>query len=149
MSFIYSYPYSDFADQTGKITISTGPVIVNKAGDKVLLHISDTTHQYQFIGGKYDDTMNFRDNAIARAHEVTGADKITLSGDDPLILMGDIIRGHAEEKILLVHYLGWIQDEENIGTAKWFTREEVTLLDAENKTSSENVKIATDYFLGK
>lgn len=50
---------------------------------------------------------------------------------------------------MLVHYLGSIEDEENVGEAQWFTREEVTMLDAENKTSSENVKIATDFFLAK
>ena len=149
MSTIYSYPYTDFAEQSGKITLSTGPVIVNKEGTKVLLHLSETTHQYQFIGGRYDDTLNFRENALARAQEVIGENKITLSEKDPLILLGEIIREHNEEKIMLVHYLGSIEDEENIGKAQWFTHEEVTILDAENKTSSENVKIATDFFLSK
>lgn len=149
MSSFYSYPYTDFAEQSGKITLSTGPVIVNKEGTKVLLHISETTHQYQFIGGRYDDTLNFRENALACAREVTGENKITLSPKDPLVLLGEIIHQHDEEKIMLIHYLGSIEDEENVGEAQWFTHEEVTMLDAENKTSSENVKIATDFFLVK
>lgn len=70
MSTIFSHPYSDFAGHIGAFTISTGPVIVSQAGDTVLLHISSSTHRYQFIGGRLDDSLSFRENALMRAREV-------------------------------------------------------------------------------
>lgn len=149
MTTIFSYPYIDLTEVSGKITISTGPVIVSKAWDKVLLHISETTHKYQFIGGRLDDNLNFRENAIARAKEVIGNNVITLSDTDPLIIKGTIERDGHDEDIILIHYLGSICDEESIENARWFSLNEVILLDAENKTSSENIKIASEHFLRK
>lgn len=70
MSTIFSHPYSDFAGHNGGFTISTGPVIINQTGDTVLLHISSSTHKYQFIGGRLDDSLSFRENALVRAREV-------------------------------------------------------------------------------
>lgn len=63
--------------------------------------------------------------------------------------MGLIERDGNEDNILLVHYLGTLSDEADIGEAKWFRLEEVILLDAENKTSSENIRIASTHFLRK
>lgn len=150
MTTLYNYPYTSLEGIPGKAIISTGPVIINTTRDKVLLHISETTRKYQFIGGRYDDTLSARENALARAREVVGSENlITLTQDDPLLLMGEIEREGHEQKIVLMHYLAHIADETNVGEAKWFSQEEVTMLDAENKTSSENIKIATDYFLSK
>ena len=70
MSTIFSHPYSDFAGYIGAFTISTGPVIISQTGDTVLLHISSSTHKYQFIGGRLDDSLSFRENALMRAREV-------------------------------------------------------------------------------
>ena len=70
MSTIFSHPYSDFAGHIGAFTISTGPVIVNQSEDKILLHISSSTNKYQFIGGRLDDSLSFRGNALIRAREV-------------------------------------------------------------------------------
>jgi hypothetical protein len=53
----------------------------------------------------------------------------------------------AEENIVLIHYLANIEDETDIQDAEWFSLDEVMILDAENKTSSENVRIASVYFL--
>ncbi len=49
MTTVFSYPYRNFSEDIGNITISTGPVVVNKNRDKVLLHLSSTTGKYQFI----------------------------------------------------------------------------------------------------
>lgn len=78
-----------------------------------------------------------------------GDTTIILSEEDPLILTGMIDRDGNEENILLIHYIGTIENEDAIGEAKWFNLEEVLLLDAENKTSSENVRIASQHFLQK
>ena len=72
---------------------------------------------------------------------------ITLDPMEPLILVGKIDRDGREENILLIHYLASIADETQIGDAAWFTRSEIMILDAENKTSSENIRIASEYFL--
>ena len=74
---------------------------------------------------------------------------ITLDPMEPLILVGKIDRDGREENIVLIHYLASIIDETQIVDAAWFTMEEIMLLDAENKTSSENIRIASEYFLTK
>ena len=61
--------------------------------------------------------------------------------------MGLIERDGNEENIVLIHYLGTIKDETAVGEAQWFTLSEILILDAENKTSSENIRIASTYFL--
>ena len=70
MSTIFSHSYSDFSGHIGAFTISTGPVIVSKNDAKILLHISSSTNKYQFIGGRLDDSLSFRENALMRAREV-------------------------------------------------------------------------------
>ncbi len=149
MAIIHSYPCTLLDGQEEKITISTGPVIIDTSGEKILLHISTTTGKYQFIGWRLDDTISLRENALIRAREVIGSTLIMLDQVEPLILMGKIDREWREENILLIHYLASITDETQIGDAAWFTMEEIMLLDAENKTSSENIRIASEYFLRK
>ncbi len=114
MSTIFSHLYSDFTGHIGAFTISTGPVIVNRDGDRVLLHISSSTNKYQFIGGRLDDSLSFRENALMRAREVVGNNNITLTEEDPTILIDTIVRDGKEEKILLIHYRAHIEDELDI-----------------------------------
>jgi hypothetical protein len=147
MSIIYSYPCTTLYSAPEKITISTGPVIIDKKKGKVLLHVSPDTGKYQFIWGRLDDTLNFRENALKRAQEVIGDNPITLDATEPLIIFWTIEKEGYEENILLVHYLGTIEHEEDIGEADWFSLDEIILLDAENKTSSENIRIASQHFL--
>ncbi len=111
------------------------------------MHISKETKKYQFIGGRFDDALNFRENALIRAQEIIWDNPISLSDEAPLVLMGMIERDGNEENIVLIHYLGTIEDETAVGEAKWFTLSEILILDAENKTSSENIRIASTYFL--
>jgi hypothetical protein len=78
---------------------------------------------------------------------VIGTGKIILIEQAPLVLIGKVERDGNEENIVLMHYLARIDDERDIHDAKWFSLDEVMILDAENKTSSENVRIASAYFL--
>jgi uncharacterized membrane protein affecting hemolysin expression len=78
---------------------------------------------------------------------VIGDTEVTLIKQDPLIITGMIDKEGDEENIVLIHYLASITDESAIGDAQWFSLEEVMILDAENKTSSENVRIASSHFL--
>jgi hypothetical protein len=149
MAILYSYPCTNLNGSNEKITISTWPVVMNQAGTKVLLHIGTSTGKYQFIGWRLDDSLSPRENALMRAREVLWDRDISLIERDPLVINGMIERDGNEENLILIHYLASITDEANIGDAEWSSLEEVILLDAENRTSSENVRIASIYFLTK
>lgn len=62
--------------------------------------------------------------------------------------MDEVDLREEEEQALLIHYKAGIADETNIGEAQWFTLEEVTMLDAKEETSSSNVRIVSERFLG-
>ena len=147
MTTFFSYPFSDFHKQEWHITISTGPVIVNKVGDKVLLHISSSTLKYQFIWGRLNDSLSPQENARARAKEVIWETPLSFDEYPPILLLDTIERNGNHEKLLLIHYRASIQDEENIGEAEWFSFSEVESLHLEDKLSSPNVLIATEKFL--
>ncbi len=149
MSIIFSHPYSDFIGHIGTFTISTGPVIVNQNGDKILLHISSSTNKYQFIGGRLDDSLSFRENALMRAREVVWDNTITLTEDDPTILIDTITRDNQPEQMLLIHYRAHIENEIKIGEARWFTISEIEDLHKNWNTSSPNILIASQHFLSK
>jgi hypothetical protein len=149
MATIFSHPYSDFSGNTGRFTISTGPVIVNQAGDRILLHVSSSTRKYQFIGGRLDDSLSFRENALMRAREVVWDNPITLTMDDPTILIDTIIRNELEEMILLLHYKAHIKDESDIWETRWLSLTEIEELHDNWNTSSPNILIASRRFLSK
>jgi hypothetical protein len=145
MTTVFSYPYRNFSEDIGNITISTGPVVVNKNRDKVLLHLSSTTGKYQFIWWRLDDTLSPRDNALIRAREVIATTSISLLENNPLILLDTIIRDGKEEKLLLIHYEATIENEAMIWDAIWMNLEEIQTVEL----SSPNVMIASKFFLGK
>lgn len=89
---LYSHPYSRFDGSTGQITIATGPVIVSKDREKVLLHTSTETGKWQFIGGRLDDSESIRSNALARAKEVVGDNVVRLLDLPPLVILDTIDR---------------------------------------------------------
>ena len=147
MTTFFCIPTFDFTGEKSQFTIATGPVVINRTHDKVLLHVWESTGKWQFIWGRYDDTLTFRENAIKKAEEVIGNNHITLLESEPVVLF-DIIDLHwYEEKTLLIHYKANIADETNIGLCQWFSLEEIRMLDAKNETSSENVKIISEQFL--
>jgi hypothetical protein len=148
MTTFFSIPTLDFNGGTRKLTISTGPVVMDHARNKILLHKSSTTLKWQFIWGRYDDSLTFRENALERAREIVGDNRVTLiDTEHPIILLDTMDMCGYEEQILLVHYSATIADEDDIWEAKWFSLDEIVMLDAKNETSSENVKIASEHFL--
>jgi len=73
---------------------------------------------------------------------------ITLIDEEhPVVVFDTIDLNGYEEKTLLIHYKATIDDEEKIGDAKWYTLDEIRLLDAMNQTSSSNVRIVSEQLL--
>lgn len=66
MTEFYKYYTKDFEGNDNKITIASGPVVINEEG-KFLLHVSQNTGKYQFIGGRLDDKKSVIENAIFRS----------------------------------------------------------------------------------
>lgn len=151
MTTFFCLPAYDFSGREHQFTIATCPVVMDSTGTKILLHIGTSTKKWQFIGGRYSDEATFRENAIAHGEKELGEGN-TLSLVDPEnpVVLYDIIDLHGyEEKTLLIHYKAHISDEENTGCAKWFSLDEILILDAKNATSSPNVRIVAEKFLRK
>jgi hypothetical protein len=130
MSTHFQLPFSNFSGQSSLLTIATGPVILSQDRTRVLLHISSTTQKYQFVGGRLDDTLSFRDNALERAYEVISRENtISLDERDPCIFMDQIDQNGVNKTVLLIHYLAQIRDEVMVGDANWFTLNEVRVLE--------------------
>lgn len=91
--------------------------------------------------------MTFRENALHHGKEVIGDTPITLLDEEHPILLMDEVDLREEEQVLLIHYKASIGDEKNIGDARWFTLDEVTMLDAKEETSSSNVRIVSEKYL--
>lgn len=64
MTTFFCLPVYDFTGREHQFTIATCPIVVDKTHSKILLHIGTSTQKWQFIGGRYEDTMTFRENAI-------------------------------------------------------------------------------------
>ncbi len=148
MTTLFCVPALDFSGIESQFTIATDPVVINSTHDKILLHKGESTAKWQFIGGRYDDSTTFRENALNKAHEVLAGNTVTLIDTEHPVIVFDTIdlRGY-EEKTLLIHYKASIQDEENIWECQWFSLAEIRMLDAKNETSSENVKMVSEKFL--
>lgn len=148
MTTFFCVPALDFTGTSSQFTIATGPIIVNRAHDKILLHKWESTGKWQFIGGRYDDSTTFRENALEKASEVLWDNAVTLIDTEHPVVVFDTIdlRGY-EEKTLLIHYKATIADEENIWECQWFSLDAIRMLDAKNETSSENVKMVSEQFL--
>lgn len=148
MTTFFCIPTLDFGWLSSQFTIATGPVVVSSSNDKILLHKWESTWKWQFIWGRYDDTLTFRENALNKAHEVVWNNTITLlDKENPIVIFDTIDLHWYEEKTLLIHYKATIEDEEEIGECQWFSLEAIKMLDAKNETSSENVKMVSEKFL--
>jgi len=145
MTTLFSYPYKNFSENSGNITISTWPVVINHSKDKVLLHLSPTTGKYQFIWWRLDDSFSPRENALIRAKEVVKNNLVVLRENDPLVLFDTIIRDDKKEEILFIHYEASIKDENDIWDAIWMSLDQIKNI----QTSSPNVIIASKFFLKK
>jgi hypothetical protein len=92
--------------------------------------------------------MTFRENALHHGKEVVGDNRITLLDEEhPILLMDEVDLREEEEQVLLIHYKASINDEETIWDARWFTLDEVKMLDAKEETSSSNVRIVSEKYL--
>lgn len=149
MTTFFCLPAYDFNGEEHQFTIATCPVVIDRENKRILLHIGTSTQKWQFIGGRYSDEMTFRDNAILHGKKELGeGNEITLIDPENPVVLYDIIDLHGyEEKTLLIQYLANVSDEENVGRAKWFTLDEILILDAKNETSSPNVRIVAEKFL--
>lgn len=151
MTTFFCLPAYDFTGREHQFTIATCPVVIDSSNSKILLHVGTSTTKWQFIGGRYSDESTFRENAITHGKKELGENnEITLVDPKNPIVLFDVIDLHGyEEESLLIHYKAKISDEENIGKSKWFSLEEILILDAKNQTSSPNVRIVAEKFLQK
>lgn len=96
MSEINKYPSISSNNKSKKITIASGPVIIED--NKVLLdkHGNDTF--WKFPGGKISDSESLQNTAIREAKEELGIE-ITLL-DEPIIFSFE----SEDEYIILFHY---------------------------------------------
>jgi hypothetical protein len=148
MNNIFAYNYVGFEGETWKITICSGPVIINSEW-KLLLHISSSTKKYQFIWGRLNDSESLQENALSRAKEVLGHSEISLILEAPLCIHWEILRDWKTEKLVLFHYKAKLTDESSIWDAVWKTLSEIKELEKQDMLSSKNVVIASKYFLEK
>ena len=112
MTTFFCVPALDFSGIESQFTIATGPVVLNHAHDKILLHRGESTAKWQFIGGRYDDSITFRENALDKASVVLGDNRVTLIDTEHPVIVFDTIDLHGyEEKTLLIHYKASIADE--------------------------------------
>lgn len=148
MNDIFSYDYIGLDKTDWKITICSGPVIIDQQW-KILLHISSSTGKYQFIWGRLNDSESLQQNALSRGAEVLWHQDISLLSREPLCIHGEINRNWQVEKLVLFHYLAKLNDESSIWEAEWKTLEEIEDLQSKDMLSSENILIASKHFLEK
>lgn len=148
MTEIFSYPYKNLDGSEWNTNLISGPVIINSSG-KILLHIWSSTGKYQFIWGRMNDNSSLRENAINRAEEVLWHRNITLENLEPLCVTWEIERDWKSEKITLFHYQAKLDDETDIWEAEWKSLDEIEELWKQNMLSSQNIIIASKYFLEK
>ena len=142
---IYNLDALTLDGEKTKVTVASGPVIIRDG--KVLLHKAPDTGKYQFIGGRVDDGMSIRENAVFKALEDLGI-KIKLVDDiDPLIVIGKIQRDGKEDNLFLVHYLAKIVEEPEERKYDWFTLDQIKKMTEEGMVPSANVLIASEHFL--
>ncbi len=146
MAEIFSLPSKNLGGQDSQITLCSWPVIISPEG-KILVHISSSTGKYQFIWGRLDDSSSLRETAVNKATEVLGHKNISLSDKEPLCISWEIKRDGVTEEIVLFHYKAKLEDENNIWEAEWKSLSEIEELWKQDMLSSENVLIASKYFL--
>ena len=146
MTEIYNFPYIWLDGSDGTMTLCSWPVIIHE--DKILLHISDSTWKYQFIWGRLNDELSLKENALEKAEEVLWHRHIIL-WDTPLSIVWEIQRDERPETLVLFHYKAALTQLENIWKWEWKTFEEIEVLAKWDMLSSNNVVIASKYFLEK
>jgi ADP-ribose pyrophosphatase YjhB (NUDIX family) len=129
-----------------KFTHATGPVIIRD--NKIMLHKAPSTEKYQFIGGRLDDGVSPKQNAINKAKQDLNLE-VRIINDTPLPIVGQITRDGKPEQIVLLHYLAEIIEEPENKEYEWFTLEQIEEMTEKGEVSSPNILIASRYFLKK
>ncbi len=149
MAMIYHLPAKNFSADTERLTVCSGPVVLNKDATQVLVHIGEETEKYQFIWGRLDSKLSLIENALERANEVLPRENITITDDEPLSVIWEIKRHGHKEAIVLFHFPAQLSDEKNIWEAEWKTLWEIEQLAARDMLASNNVLIAAEHFMNR
>jgi len=95
------YPARDGAGKNVKITIASGPVIIE--GGKVLLDKHGDSNYWKFPGGRQRDDNSFFDNAIREVKEELGIEIEIISA--PFAVIVERVENDVKEYVVLIHYL--------------------------------------------
>ena len=148
MTDFYHSNAVNFNGEPIKYTNATGPVLINEE-NKIFLHRADSTGKHQFIGGRLDDSMSPKENAIHRAKEDLGLEVELIEKVEPFHVIDKIEREGKEETLVLTHYLAKIKkgSSPNKGEFGWFSLEEIIEMDSNNEISSPNIVLASKHFM--
>ncbi len=91
MTTFFCTPCENFTGEKIQFTIATALVICNREKNKILMIKGQSTEKWQFIGGRYDDKMSFRENAENYAEKNLGHKNTKILNKEEPILLFDTI----------------------------------------------------------
>lgn len=91
MTTFFCTPCESFTCEKIQFTIATALVIRNREKNKILMKKGKSTEKWQFIGGRYDDKMSFRENAENYAEKILGHKNTKILNKEEPILLFDTI----------------------------------------------------------
>lgn len=146
MTDFYHYKIRDFKSNSLTTTIASGPVIINNKKE-FLLHRAKSTGKFQFSGGRVDDNLSFKENAVFRPFEDLGIE-IELFDNDPFVIIDEIKRDGVKEILTLIHYLGKLKKNSLPvkGEWSWVSLEEIQEMNKIGELSSPNIILACEHF---
>ena len=139
------YPSMGKDNQPTKLTVASGPVIIEK--NKVLLDKHGEDEFWKFPGGAHKDDHSFRKNAQEEARQELGLE-IELVKEDPFIVTFERVSNGVLEYVILVHYLAKRINEEikprrDVREYAWHPIYDLP------KDCAPNIKPAIDYFASR
>ncbi len=147
MTDFYHSDAIDFKGNSIKYTNATGPVIIDN--NRIFLHKASSTNKFQFIGGRQNDNVSPKQNAINRAYEDLGLKVELIEDKEPFHIIDEIQRDGKKEVLVLTHYLARIKSNSkpNKGEFGWYSLKEILQMEKEDKLSSPNIVLASKHFL--
>jgi len=144
---LFHFDASNFEGAQQKITIASGPVIFNEAGE-VLLHRGHSNGKFQFIGGRISGDISIEQNVIQQAHDALGI-TIAIMNQTPFIVSDMIERDGKSEQLVLIHYAaeitaGELDSEDEWG---WFSLDKINEMMKNDEISSPNILLASKHFV--
>jgi ADP-ribose pyrophosphatase YjhB (NUDIX family) len=142
----YNYRAHNFKGKPVNLTIASGPVIFNDKKE-FLLHRSESSGKYQFIGGRLDCKKTLRENAIFRAAQE--GFKVLLKEVEPFVIVDEIKRNKEKEIVVLIHYLAELDSKvmPESGEWGWFSIDQIKDLEKKDDVSTPNILLAAKFFL--